>query len=66
MIKMLKNIFQHGWSTMRFILQDDAYDRYLAHWQTVHAQENEYPLDRKTFFKQELERKWGKGVNRCC
>lgn len=44
---------------------EDAYESYLAHWQSCHQQAEEKPLDRKAFFKKELERKWN-GVNRCC
>lgn len=45
--------------------QEDAYARYLEHWQSCHQQAEDKPLDRKAFFKSELERKWS-GVNRCC
>ena len=43
---------------------DAAYDRYLAHWRLQHKGEGA-PLDRKTFFKQQQERKWNR-PNRCC
>ena len=49
---------------VRHISGDDAYERYLEHWQTHHAGEAE-PLDRKTFFKMEQDRKWN-GIRRCC
>jgi uncharacterized short protein YbdD (DUF466 family) len=53
---------------IRFIRQlsgDDAYERYLSHWQTHHATEGGQPQTRAEFFKAELERKWN-GVKRCC
>lgn len=49
---------------IRCISGDDAYERYLQHWQVHHAGETE-PLDRKAFFRKELERKWS-GIRRCC
>ena len=58
-----------GWlhlliKTVRRLSGDDAYERYLAHRQARHADEGA-PLDRKTFFKTEQERKWN-GIRRCC
>lgn len=53
------------WMGLREITGDDAYERYLAHWREHHAHGGKMPVDRATFFKQELERKWG-GVRRCC
>jgi uncharacterized short protein YbdD (DUF466 family) len=49
---------------IRNLTGEDAYDRYLAHWREHHGGEGA-PLDRKTFYKQRLERKWS-GINRCC
>ena len=49
---------------VRRISGDDAYERYLQHWQAHHADEAD-PLDRKTFFKREQERQWN-GIRRCC
>jgi uncharacterized short protein YbdD (DUF466 family) len=49
---------------LRTVTGDDAYERYLAHWRTQHAGEGS-PLDRKAFFRSELERKWN-GIKRCC
>ena len=52
-------------SFIREICGDDAYERYLLHWQKQHiGQENE-PQTRAAFFKAELARKWN-GVKRCC
>jgi uncharacterized short protein YbdD (DUF466 family) len=50
---------------IREISGDDAYERYLVHWQTHHAEQEVKPQTREEFFKAELERKWN-GVKRCC
>jgi uncharacterized short protein YbdD (DUF466 family) len=52
------------WNALRTVTGDDAYERYLAHWRAHHAGEG-VPLDRKAFFRTELERKWN-GIRRCC
>jgi uncharacterized short protein YbdD (DUF466 family) len=52
-----------GW--LRTLSGEDAYERYLRHWQTHHDGEAPPPLSRKAFFRQEIERKWN-GVKRCC
>ncbi len=49
---------------VRELSGDDAYERYLAHWRAHHIA-HVAPLDRKTFFNAEQERKWN-GVRRCC
>jgi uncharacterized short protein YbdD (DUF466 family) len=50
---------------VRQLSGDDAYERYLIHWQLHHAQADGQPLTREDFFKAECERKWN-GVKRCC
>lgn len=50
---------------IREISGDDAYERYLAHWQKYHAEQESEPQTRAAFFKAEQERKWN-GVKRCC
>jgi uncharacterized short protein YbdD (DUF466 family) len=50
------------WRWLRAVSGDDAYERYVRHWRACRPGE---PLDRKTFFVREQERKWG-GVRRCC
>jgi uncharacterized short protein YbdD (DUF466 family) len=42
---------------------DDAYERYLAHRRERHS--GEPPLDRGTFYRRELDRRWTQ-PNRCC
>jgi uncharacterized short protein YbdD (DUF466 family) len=51
------------WSGIRSACGDDAYERYLDHWRKCHPEQ--VPLDRKRFFREELERQWS-GVRRCC
>ncbi len=51
------------WNGFRQVLGDDAFDRNLERHNRLHG---EVPaLDRKTFFRAELQRKWD-GVRRCC
>ena len=52
------------WRAVRTLSGDDAYESYLAHWRDHHAGEGP-PLDRKSFYKQQQERKWNR-INRCC
>lgn len=52
------------WRGLRTILGDDAYERYLAHWQTQHSGEGA-PLDRRAFYQAEEKRKWNE-IRRCC
>jgi len=58
---------QHAWQVIRQLSGDDAYERYLQHYQQHHAQQAHQapPLSREAFFKQWQERKWS-GVKRCC
>lgn len=51
------------WAGFRNVLGDDAFERYLERHMRIHP--NVPPLDRKTFFKAELERRWT-GIRRCC
>lgn len=60
---MLKQKLSSLLSLLRQLSGDDAYERYLAHHAQAHN--DEIPLNRREFFKQEQERKWN-GVRRCC
>jgi uncharacterized short protein YbdD (DUF466 family) len=60
MMKLLRKLI----NAVRRLSGDDAYERYLQHFQAHHASKAE-PLNRKTFFKLEQERKWN-GIRRCC
>lgn len=52
-----------GWSFLRAVSGDDAYERYVAHHTAAHADQ---PLmTRKTFFEERQRQKWT-GVTRCC
>jgi len=51
------------WRLLRELTTDDAYERYLEHHAATHG--DAAPLDRRTFFVREQQRKW-EGVNRCC
>jgi hypothetical protein len=59
------DVLRKLWSTLRAVSGDDAYDRYLARWQSCEHRATAAPLDRKAFFKAEQRRKW-EGVRRCC
>lgn len=56
---------QSVWRALRTVSGDDAYERYLRHWQEQHAHAGGRPLSRKEFFKAEQARKWD-GIRRCC
>jgi uncharacterized short protein YbdD (DUF466 family) len=56
--------FRRVWGFLRLASGDDAYERYLAHWEMRHPGQGQ-PLDRKAFHAAELQRRWH-GVRRCC
>lgn len=60
----LKQKILNGWKRLREMTGDDAYDRYLQHWQS-HHDAGEQPLDRETFYRQQTEHRWN-GIKRCC
>ncbi len=51
------------WQWLRTLATDDAYERYLEHQRQCHP--TSAPLDRRTFYLQQQQRKWS-GVQRCC
>ena len=53
------------WRLLRAATGDDAYERYLLHWRSRHAQQGGEPLGRKAFHEAEILRRWS-GVKRCC
>jgi uncharacterized short protein YbdD (DUF466 family) len=52
-----------GWSYLRAVSGDDAYERYLAHHAAEHP--GAPPMTRKAYFVERQQRKWT-GVTRCC
>jgi uncharacterized short protein YbdD (DUF466 family) len=58
---------RHLWQSLRRLSGDDAYERYLAHWQAQHSHDSSSsPLSRQVFFRHEQERHWNSGIKRCC
>lgn len=53
-----------AWHALRAITGDDAYERYLAHQSREHP--GERPLDRRSFYVREQERRFSGGPTRCC
>jgi uncharacterized short protein YbdD (DUF466 family) len=52
-----------GWTYLRAVSGDDAYERYLAHHAVEHA--GQAPMSRKDYFNERQRQKWT-GVTRCC
>jgi uncharacterized short protein YbdD (DUF466 family) len=50
------------WRALREFAGDDAYERYLRHYQPCAKHPR---LTRREFFAQREERKWS-GIQRCC
>jgi len=48
---------------LRALSHDDAYERYLQHARSMHAEQA--PMSRREFYLSEQERKWS-GISRCC
>lgn len=67
MLNKIKKVFKSALQNIRQLSGEDAYERYLAHYQAFHADKNEVepPLSRQAFFKQWQDSKW-KGIKRCC
>lgn len=61
----MTNFLRRFWVALRALSGDDAYERYVAHWQSHHADSGVAPLGRVAFFEQQQQRKWN-SVNRCC
>ena len=64
------NRFKTIWKNIRQLTGDDAYERYLQHFNEHQLHEldaslSREPLSREAFFKEWQEGKW-KGVKRCC
>jgi uncharacterized short protein YbdD (DUF466 family) len=61
----MRLLLRRIWALLREVTGDDAYERYLAHWRSAHADDGAPPLDRASFYREEQRRKWD-GVRRCC
>jgi uncharacterized short protein YbdD (DUF466 family) len=61
----MRATLQQLWAMFRELTGDDAYERYLAHWQAEHGADGSAPLDRAAFCREEQRRKWD-GIRRCC
>lgn len=62
-LNCLKHPLRWIWRGIRQLSGDDAYERYLAHCTTCHADEPK--LSRREFFLRQEQQKWG-GIKRCC
>jgi uncharacterized short protein YbdD (DUF466 family) len=61
----MRNTFKNIWRFIRQLSGDDAYEKYLKHFNEHHAHEEAQPLTRAAFFKEWQDKKW-KGIKRCC
>jgi uncharacterized short protein YbdD (DUF466 family) len=59
----IKLFLHRCWTNLRRLTGDDAYERYLAHYNQYHP--DAVPMNRADFFRSEQKRKW-EGVRRCC
>lgn len=60
----MKTLLGNFWRALRRISGDDAYDRYLRHHESAHP--GERLMDRREFYLDNENRRWGGGVQRCC
>jgi uncharacterized short protein YbdD (DUF466 family) len=60
---LVSSMLNRAWRTLRELSGDDAYERYLAHQRLDHP--HECPLDRRSFYVREQERRFS-GATRCC
>ena len=63
MAARLTRALQRAWQLIRELSGDDAYERYLAHHATCHA--DRAPLSPKEYFRRQQQQKWN-GIRRCC
>ena len=61
---MFASVVDHARAYIQFLNGDQAYARYLAYWQSEHAEEG-VPLTRADFYQCELQRRWN-SIRRCC
>ena len=70
----MQNKIKTIWRILRRLSGDDAYERYLIHYERHHAHNHpdlsghdscHAPLSKAEFYKQWQDEKW-KGIKRCC
>jgi uncharacterized short protein YbdD (DUF466 family) len=59
----MKQFLASGFSLLRGVTGDDAYEKYLAHLQRNNP--GEKPLSAADFFRAQMEQKWN-CINGCC
>jgi uncharacterized short protein YbdD (DUF466 family) len=59
----MKNFLASGFSLLRGVTGDDAYEKYLAHQQRTMP--DEIPMTASDFFRAQLDQKWN-CVSGCC
>lgn len=59
----MRQRIQAFWRFFRTLIGEDAYECYIEHHRSAHA--NESPLSRREFYVNEQQRKWN-GIKRCC
>lgn len=62
---IMKQRLRSVWHFIQRLTGEDAYQRYLEHWRREHGPADGPPLDRRSFYIAEQQRKWN-GPNRCC
>ena len=56
-------VWRRSWRWVRALTGEDAYERYLAHLQSVHP--GREPMSLSAFYRQREAQKWD-GIKRCC
>lgn len=59
----LVNTLRQGWRSLRTLIGDDAYERYIQHHACIHP--GRVPLSCKSYFRKAQQDRWDK-INRCC
>lgn len=59
----MKQFLAAGFSLLRGVVGDDAYEKYLAHHERTHPEQ--VPMTPEAFFRAQLEQKWN-CVSGCC
>ncbi|HEY3486996.1 MAG TPA: YbdD/YjiX family protein [Gammaproteobacteria bacterium] len=63
-MKTVVQFLRQTWNVLRRLSGDDAYECYLDHLKRHHPDAK--PLNRRSFFLSEQQRRWNGGPNRCC